>query len=159
MMSPASPSSLTSYYQSQRQSRDEKKARELNLPFAISEIVDLPIDGFNELVSRHTLTEAQMNLCRDIRRRGKNKVAAQNCRKRKMDLISQLEEEVNKARHQKQILLAEREELYRLRTEWTHKLLNLETEVLRGLNRKVNDYTFDYSGASVTVTRLVKSKA
>ena len=78
MMSPssvASPSSLTSYYQSQRQSRDEKKARELNLPFAISEIVDLPIDGFNELVSRHTLTEAQMNLCRDIRRRGKNKVS------------------------------------------------------------------------------------
>jgi len=163
MMSPssvASPSSLTSYYQSQRQSRDEKKARELNLPFAISEIVDLPIDGFNELVSRHTLTEAQMNLCRDIRRRGKNKVAAQNCRKRKMDLISQLEEEVNKARHQKQILLAEREELYRLRTEWTNKLMNLEASVLRGLNKNSDTFTLDYSGSSVKVTnRLAKAKA
>jgi len=105
------------------------------------------------------LTEDQLMLCRDIRRRGKNKVAAQNCRKRKMDLISQLEDQVNKARRQKQSLLAEREELYRLRDEWTHKLLNLETEVLRGLNRKVNDYNFDYSGATVAVTRLAKSKA
>ena len=86
-------------------------------------------------------------------------VAAQNCRKRKMDLISQLEDQVNNARAQKQSLLAEREELYRLRDEWTHKLLNMETEVLRGLNRKVNDYTFDYSGATVAITRLAKSKA
>ena len=86
-------------------------------------------------------------------------VAAQNCRKRKMDLISQLEDQVNKARRQKDALLAEREELYRLRDEWTHKLLNLETDVLRGLNRKVSDYTFDYSGATVAVTRLTKAKA
>jgi hypothetical protein len=144
---------------SQRLSRDERKAKQIGLPFMVADIIDLPIDAFNELLTRHTLTEDQLMLCRDIRRRGKNKVAAQNCRKRKMDLISELEEQVNKARRQKESLLAEREELYRLRDEWTHKLLNLETDVLRGLNRKVNDYTFDYSGASVTVTRLVKSKA
>lgn len=143
----------------QRLSRDERKARKLGLPFMVIDIIDLPIDAFNELLTRHTLTEDQLMLCRDIRRRGKNKVAAQNCRKRKMDLISQLEDQVNKARRQKQSLLAEREELYRLRDEWTHKLLNLETDVLRGLNRKVNDYNFDYSGATVAVTRLAKSKA
>ena len=57
-----------------RESRDERKARELNLPFAVGEIIDLPIDAFNELLTHHTLTEAQLNLCRDIRRRGKNKV-------------------------------------------------------------------------------------
>jgi len=143
----------------QRLSRDERKAKKLGLPFMVIDIIDLPIDAFNELLTRHTLTEDQLMLCRDIRRRGKNKVAAQNCRKRKMDLISQLEDQVNKARRQKQSLLAEREELYRMRDEWTHKLLNLETEVLRGLNRKVNDYNFDYSGATVAVTRLAKSKA
>ena len=77
-----------------------------------------------------------------------------------MDLISQLEEEVTEARHQKQILLAEREELYRLRNEWSHKLLNLESAVFRGLNKNVEDYTFDYSGATVKVTtRLAKAKA
>ena len=90
----------------------------------------------------------------------KFQVAAQNCRKRKMDLISQLEEEVNKARHQKQILLAEREELYRLRTEWTNKLMNLEASVLRGLNKNSDTFTLDYSGSSVKVTnRLAKAKA
>lgn len=125
----------------------------------VIDIIDLPIDAFNELLTRHTLTEDQLMLCRDIRRRGKNKVAAQNCRKRKMDLISQLEDQVMKTRRQKQSLLAEREELLRFRDEWTHKLLNLETDVLRGLNRKVNDYNFDYSGATVSVTRLAKSKA
>ena len=87
-------------------------------------------------------------------------VAAQNCRKRKMDLISHLEEEVSKTRQQKQILLAEREELYRLRTEWTNKLMNLEASVLLGLNRNPETYSLDYSGPSVKVTtRLAKSKA
>jgi len=144
-----------------RESRDERKARELNLPFAVGDIIDLPIDAFNELLTHHaTLTEAQLNLCRDIRRRGKNKVAAQNCRKRKIDLISQLEEEVTRARQQKRNLMAEREELYRLRNEWTTKLQNLESAVLQGLNRNAKDYTLDYTGTSVKVTnRLAKAKA
>ena len=85
-------------------------------------------------------------------------VAAQNCRKRKNDLISQLEEEVTRARQHKQDLLAERAELYRMRTEWTHKLLNLETAVRRGMNLG-NSASFDYTGATVEVTRLAKSKA
>ena len=140
-------------------SRDERKARELNLPFAVSEIVDLPINGFNELLSRYTLKESQLVLCRDIRRHGKNKVSAQNCRKRKMDHIRQLEEEVSIIRQKKQILLAEREELYRLRTEWTNKLMNLEASVLLGLNRNPETYSLDYSGPSVKVTiRLANSK-
>ena len=29
---------------------------------------------FNDLLSKHELTEEQLTLCRDIRRRGKNKV-------------------------------------------------------------------------------------
>merc|ERR1719412_3148662 len=137
-----------------------EKPKKLGLPFLVADMIDLPIDAFNELLTRHTLTEDQLMLCRDIRRRGKNKVAAQNCRKRKMDLISQLEEQVNKARHQKQILLAEREELYRLRTEWTNKLMNLEASVLRGLNKNSDTFTLDYSGSSVKVTnRLAKAKA
>lgn len=159
MLSPASSVS-TGFYNSQRETRDERKARELNLPFSVWDIIDLPIDGYNELLSRHTLTEAQMSLCKDIRRRGKNKVAAQNCRKRKMDLISQLEEEVSKARHHKQVLLAEREELYRLRSEWSSKLMNLEASVLRGLNKNTDVFSLDYSGPSVKVTtRLAKAKA
>ena len=159
MMSPASSSTGSSLFPTNRVSRDERKARELNLPFAVSEIVDLPIDGFNELLSRYTLNESQLMLCRDIRRHGKNKVSAQNCRKRKMDHISHLKEEVSITRQKKQILLTEREELYRLRTEWTNKLMNLEASVLLGLNRNPETYSLDYSGTSVKVTiRLANSK-
>ena len=38
------------------------------------DIVNLPMDEFNDLLSKRELTEEQLNLCRDIRRRGKNKV-------------------------------------------------------------------------------------
>ena len=32
------------------------------------------MDEFNDLLSKHELTEEQLTMCRDIRRRGKNKV-------------------------------------------------------------------------------------
>ena len=32
------------------------------------------MDEFNDLLSKHELTEEQLTLCREIRRRGKNKV-------------------------------------------------------------------------------------
>merc|ERR1712004_616897 len=101
--------------------RDEKMAKKMNLPFSTWEVINSPVDTFSEMLARPGLTSEQVKLCRDIRRRGKNKVAAQNCRKRKIDLISQLEEEVTRARQQKRNLMAEREELYRLRNEWTTK--------------------------------------
>ena len=59
-------------------SRDERKAREIGVPFSIHDIINLPMDEFNDLLSRHELTEEQLNLCRDIRRRGKNKVKYSN---------------------------------------------------------------------------------
>lgn len=57
-----------------RASRDEKRARALNLPLTNVEIVELPIEEFNERLAKFELTEAQLALIRDIRRRGKNKV-------------------------------------------------------------------------------------
>ena len=70
-------------------------------------------------------------------------VAAQNCRKRKLNLISHLQDEVDKYRQTKQNLLAERQELYRMRNEWTNKLLNLEDQVLRGLGKSSEDYSLE----------------
>ena len=41
----------------------------------IFEFVNIsPLLQFNDLLSKHELTEEQLTLCRDIRRRGKNKV-------------------------------------------------------------------------------------
>lgn len=50
----------------------------------------------------------QIALIRDIRRRGKNKVAAQNCRKRKLDVIYTLEDEMTELQRMRDKLLAER---------------------------------------------------
>ncbi|XP_011504987.1 PREDICTED: segmentation protein cap'n'collar isoform X2 [Ceratosolen solmsi marchali] len=88
--------------------RDEKRARALNVPIAVSDIINLPMDEFNERLSKYDLSEAQLSLIRDIRRRGKNKVAAQNCRKRKLDQINSLSDEVKEMRNRKMRLLSER---------------------------------------------------
>ena len=68
------------------------------------DIVDPPMDEFNDMLSREDLTEEQLNICRDIRRRGKNKVAAQNCRKRKLEQIDELQKKVDEAKHRQQEL-------------------------------------------------------
>ena len=54
--------------------RDERRALALSLPISCHEIINLPMDEFNDLLSKHELSEEQLTLCRDIRRRGKNKV-------------------------------------------------------------------------------------
>jgi hypothetical protein len=48
----------------------------MGLPITCNDIINLPMDEFNDLLSKHELTEEQLTLCRDIRRRGKNKVKA-----------------------------------------------------------------------------------
>jgi len=83
-----------------KMSKDEKLAREAGVRFSIDQIVGLPMDEFNDLLSKQDLTEEQLNLCRDIRRRGKNKVAAQNCRKRKIDQVEELQIRYQESREQ-----------------------------------------------------------
>ncbi|XP_027020085.2 nuclear factor erythroid 2-related factor 2a [Tachysurus fulvidraco] len=91
-----------------RLTRDEERARALKIPFAVELIINLPVDDFNSLMGKHQLNEAQLALVRDIRRRGKNKVAAQNCRKRKMENIMGLEYELDSLKEEKERLMKEK---------------------------------------------------
>lgn len=75
-------------------SRDELRARAMCIPFSARQIVDMPVEEFLEVLEGGSLTPQQVALLRDIRRRGKNKLAAQNCRQRKMDAIARLQEDV-----------------------------------------------------------------
>ena len=54
-----------------RQSREERKAREMGIPISLNEIVNLPLEKFNDMLSRHELNEEQLAFCRDMWRRGK----------------------------------------------------------------------------------------
>ncbi|XP_078260122.1 nuclear factor erythroid 2-related factor 2a [Rhinoraja longicauda] len=112
-----------------RLSRDEQRAKSLNVPFSIRKIINLPVDDFNEMVSKYQLNEAQLALIRDIRRRGKNKVAAQNCRKRKLENIVGLEDDMNQLKDEKEDLLQEKGEHAKNLLHLKQQLNNLYHEV------------------------------
>jgi len=112
-------------------SRDEKLVQDLNIPCSVDEIIHKPMEEFNDILSKHSVSEEVINICRDIRRRGKNKIAAQNCRKRKVEQIYSLEEDLKMARSRKKIILSERAELLRQQRELGARLVNLERSILR----------------------------
>ncbi|XP_005806328.1 nuclear factor erythroid 2-related factor 2 [Xiphophorus maculatus] len=130
-----------------RLTRDEQRAKSLNIPFTVDMIINLPVDDFNELMSKHQLNEAQLALVRDIRRRGKNKVAAQNCRKRKMENIVGLEGELDSLKEERDHLLNEKSKNMTSLKEMKRQLNSLYLEVFSMLrDEKGNSYSSsDYS--------------
>ena len=128
------------------ESRDERIAKSLDIPFSVDLIINSSTEEFNEL--NINLNEEQINLCRDIRRRGKNKVmqkkmilenpklelfqiAAQNCRKRKYEQINCLEEELEHFHHRKETLKKENTELKEIHKAWVERIANLENYILQ----------------------------
>ncbi|XP_075927809.1 uncharacterized protein LOC142929772 [Petromyzon marinus] len=107
----AAATTATTASSSPRLSKDERKARSMKIPMSVSDIVALPATELAERRSRLALSEAQMSLVRDIRRRGKNKAAAHNCRQRKLQGLAGLEGELGRLGAQREQLLRERWEL------------------------------------------------
>ncbi|KAF2987519.1 hypothetical protein EK904_002560 [Melospiza melodia maxima] len=103
--------------------RDEQRARALQIPFPVEKIINLPVADFSEMMSKEQFSEAQLTLIRDIRRRGKNKVAAQNCRKRKLENIVELEHDLSNLKDEKEKLLKEKGEhdrsLHQMKKQFT----------------------------------------
>ncbi|KAM8836746.1 endoplasmic reticulum membrane sensor NFE2L1b isoform 1-T3 [Spinachia spinachia] len=132
-------------------SRDERRARSMKIPFSNEKIINLPVEEFNELLAKHHLSEGQMALIRDIRRRGKNKMAAQNCRKRKLDTIINLEQGVQDLRRDKARLLKEKMEFIRSIRQMKQKMQSLYQEVFTQLRDEEgrpyppSEYSLQYS--------------
>ncbi|XP_029978508.1 endoplasmic reticulum membrane sensor NFE2L1b isoform X2 [Sphaeramia orbicularis] len=132
-------------------SRDERRARAMKIPFSNEKIINLPVEEFNELLAKHHLSEAQLALIRDIRRRGKNKMAAQNCRKRKLDTILNLEQGVQDLRRDKARLLKEKMEFIRSIRQMKQKMQSLYQEVFNQLRDEEgrpycpSEYSLQYS--------------
>lgn len=145
--------------------RDEQRAKALKIPFTVDMIINLPVDDFNEMMSKHQLNEAQLALVRDIRRRGKNKVAAQNCRKRKMENIVGLENELDSLKEEKERLLSEKNQNATNLKDMKKQLNSLYLEVFSMLrDEKGNSYSpSDYSlqqstdGSIFLVPRIKKT--
>ncbi|XP_049418987.1 endoplasmic reticulum membrane sensor NFE2L1b isoform X2 [Epinephelus fuscoguttatus] len=132
-------------------SRDERRARAMKIPFSNEKIINLPVEEFNELLAKHHLSEGQLALIRDIRRRGKNKMAAQNCRKRKLDTIINLEQGVQDLRRDKSRLLKEKMEFIRSIRQMKQKMHSLYQEVFTQLRDEEgrpyppSEYSLQYS--------------
>lgn len=122
-------------------SRDEHRARAMKIPFTNDKIINLPVEEFNELLSKYQLSEAQLSLIRDIRRRGKNKMAAQNCRKRKLDTILNLERDVEDLQRDKARLLREKVEFLRSLRQMKQKVQSLYQEVFGRLRMRTGGPT------------------
>ncbi|XP_074652285.1 uncharacterized protein LOC141906803 [Tubulanus polymorphus] len=116
-----------------RFTRDEKRAKQMKLPVTVEQIIYLPVEELNALLETHALTDQQMQLVKDIRRRGKNKVAAQNCRKRKLDEISQLDINVQKLMKNRAKIYNERETLQKEIAEIQSKISHMYDEALSSL--------------------------
>ncbi|KAK6181338.1 hypothetical protein SNE40_009212 [Patella caerulea] len=113
--------------------KDAKRAAELKVPFTVEEITESPVEEFNEMLTKYKLEDAQLQLIRDIRRRGKNKVAAQNCRKRKMDLVMTVEEELTQLKHTRDKLINERQMIDKQAREMKAKFSQMYQEIFDSL--------------------------
>ena len=132
-------------------SRDQKRAKAIGVPFSCDEIVNSPVERFNEMMTKYTLNDIQLQLIRDIRRRGKNKVAAQNCRKRKLDVINNLDGTLSELREARDQLQEQQRIMLDEKRQVEHKYLSLYNEVFRSL-RDESGHPYDPSQYSLQQT-------
>ena len=121
------------------QSRDEQSLREAGIGLTLEEVVDSSADEFNELIRVNAFGADQIALLKDIRRRGKNKVAAQICRKRKLDSIDTLKEDVDELKTLKTKLVAEYNAIHDEIKDMTSKFDHLYKEAVGASNYETND--------------------
>ncbi|XP_072302054.1 transcription regulator protein BACH1b [Eucyclogobius newberryi] len=93
----------------------QERAKQVQLPYPVNQLLVMSKNDFQELLDKQNLTQEQVELVRDMRRRSKNRLAAQRCRKRKLDCIYNLQCEINKLKTEREKLIQEKSFLNQLR--------------------------------------------
>ena len=71
-----------------RKSKNEMLASSLGLTAAdLDNLINHPIEVMTSMAEARGYTEEEVNILRDIRRRGKNLIAAHHCRNRKLGAV------------------------------------------------------------------------
>ncbi|XP_071994756.1 transcription regulator protein BACH1 [Engystomops pustulosus] len=139
-------------------------ARELEcekkLPFNAQKIISLSRYDFQSLVKMHNLSAEQLDCIHDIRRRSKNRIAAQRCRKRKLDCIQNLETEIRKLQTEKHHLLKERDQILSTLGETKQNLSGLCHQVCReaSLTREQIQVLAKYSSSECPLSFLAPER-
>lgn len=89
----------------------EQPQEEVDLPFLVEQISSMTRRAFLQMLKREQLTPEQLEYVQDVRRRSKNRVAAQRCRKRKLDCIYRLEGDIKKLKCEREKLLQDHNQL------------------------------------------------
>jgi len=145
-------SQTSSVVRARRLGKDEKLAKEAGITFNVKQtLIALPMDEFNDLLSKNTLTEEQLNICRDIRRRGKNKVAAQNCRQRKLEQIEDLQGRLARSLQRRDKVRWEHQRLLSVYAGEAEKLRSLTEVVLAHHSKDTTTWSVQVVGEEVMV--------
>ncbi|XP_006899475.1 PREDICTED: transcription regulator protein BACH1 [Elephantulus edwardii] len=133
---------------------------EVKLPFNEQRIISLSRNDFQSLLKMHKLTPEQLDCIHDIRRRSKNRIAAQRCRKRKLDCIQNLESEIEKLQNEKESLLKERDHILSTLGETKQNLTGLCQQVCKeaALSQEQIQILAKYSASDCPLSFLISDK-
>ncbi|XP_010606888.1 transcription regulator protein BACH1 isoform X1 [Fukomys damarensis] len=133
---------------------------EVKLPFNAQRIISLSRNDFQSLLKMHKLTPEQLDCIHDIRRRSKNRIAAQRCRKRKLDCIQNLESEIEKLQNEKENLLKERDHILSTLGETKQNLTGLCQKVCEeaALSQEQIQILAKYSASDCPLSFLISDK-
>ncbi|XP_054481888.1 transcription regulator protein BACH1-like [Anoplopoma fimbria] len=116
------------------ESYTRERARQVQLPFSVECIVALSRNDFQQLLKQQVFTREQLEFVHDMRRRSKNRLAAQRCRKRKLDCIYDLQIEINKLKTEREKLMMEKSHLSQLKSKTCHSVSALCQRVCNEAN-------------------------
>ncbi|KAM5280846.1 transcription regulator protein BACH1 [Ctenodactylus gundi] len=133
---------------------------EVKLPFNAQRIISLSRNDFQSLLKMHKLTPEQLDCIHDIRRRSKNRIAAQRCRKRKLDCIQNLESEIEKLQNEKENLLKERDHILSTLGETRQNLTGLCQQVCKeaALSQEQIQILAKYSASDCPLSFLISER-
>ncbi|CAN9501874.1 unnamed protein product [Ophioblennius macclurei] len=116
------------------ESYTQERARQVELPYPVDWVVNLNRNDFQQLLKQQVFTGEQLEFVHDMRRRSKNRLAAQRCRKRKLECIYNLQCEINKLKTEREKLMMEKSQLSQLKSKTCHSVSALCQRVCNEAN-------------------------
>ena len=135
-----------------------------DLPYTEDDLINMSVEKFNTILQ--SFDAARQMVAKDLRRKGKNKLAARNCRKRKLEAIDILDSSVGTMEQQREALLKESSHLQeeteqiRRKTEYLYNHIFSSLRDENGLPYSSSEYSLQYtSDGSVYLVPDGKAKA